>query len=557
MSIREKVCCALGLLILLSCAVGGIAVGRFDALGAISREITAKWMPSIQAVGRVSLLTQRHRALVILHILNTEEARIAEIDRDLVEATAQVESARGEYQRLISLEEERKTYEEFSRNWAEYMSHVEAMLVRSRKNENAEAAELMQRIAWPIFTRSRQALDRLVEMNAAGGQQASAVAVRLETSGKVLILSVLGFCVVVSVGAGLWIVRGVSRDISALAGPMDKLAAGDLAVAVPKLPARTEIGRMALAVDRFAIAMREAEELRASQESAKQRAEQERKAALAAMANTLEQEVGVVVEGIASASTELTAAADSMVTVASDTTARAATVSAASAAANGDVNAVAAATEELAASVAEISRQIAESAGMAAGAVEQSSRADTTVANLNAAAATIGEVTHLIGSIAAQTNLLALNATIEAARAGDAGKGFAVVASEVKALASQTAQATQSIARQIAAMQSATQDATSDLGAIRQTIGRISEVTAAVAAAVKEQGAATRDIAQNVQRAAIGTSDIAGAIDGVTMAAGETGGAANQVQATAVSLSSQAELVRRQVGDFLRQVRAA
>ncbi len=234
------------------------------------------------------------------------------------------------------------------------------------------------------------------------------------------------------------------------------------------------------------------------------------------MATTLESSVGAVVESIASA-----------------------------------------ATEELAASVAEISRQVTNSARMAGAAVEQVNRTNVTVTALSEAAARIGEVTRLIGDIAGQTNLLALNATIEAARAGESGKGFAVVASEVKALANQTAQATGNIAQQIQAMQTATNAAVSEISAIRDSITQVNEVTSATAAAVEEQGAATRDIAQNVQRVAAGTTEIASAIEGVTAAVGETTGAASQVQSTSAGLAEQAETLRLQVGNFLDRVRAA
>ncbi len=115
----------------------------------------------------------------------------------------------------------------------------------------------------------------------------------------------------------------------------------------------------------------------------------------------------------------------------------------------------------------------------------------------------------LITAIAEQTNLLALNATIEAARAGEAGKGFAVVAQEVKALAAQTAKATDEIGTQIAGMQAATQESVGAIKEIGGTIGRISEIAAAIAAAVEEQGAATQEIARNVQQAAQGTAQVA------------------------------------------------
>ena len=181
-----------------------------------------------------------------------------------------------------------------------------------------------------------------------------------------------------------------------------------------------------------------------------------------------------------------------------------------------NVQTVSSGTEELSSSIAEIGRQVVTSAEIARKAVDEAGATDATMQGLADNAGRISVVVDLIQTIASQTNLLALNATIEAARAGEAGRGFAVVASEVKSLANQTAKATDEIRQQIASMQTVT---TSAVGAIRnigQTIGEINEVTTAIAAAVEEQGAATREIARNIQHAAGGTSEVSSNIVGVS-----------------------------------------
>ncbi|WP_052214871.1 methyl-accepting chemotaxis protein [Belnapia sp. F-4-1] len=422
-------------------------------------------------------------------------------------------------------------------------------------------AEAMALLRTEFFTQITKLREESREMTASLLASAAAKSAALRDEAQSTIwtaVTVLGTGILLSLGLGLWMARlTVIQPFARLQGAMQRLAGGDLATPIDDADRRDEIGSMARALQGFATSLQQAETLRAGQEAAKQRAEEERKAGLASLASSLETSIGGVTEHIASAAAELNAAATSKVAIADGTSERAGTVSGATQEASGNVNTVAAATEELAASVAEISRQVAESARMAASAADQANRTDATVANLNEAAARIGEVTRLIDSIAGQTNLLALNATIEAARAGEAGKGFAVVASEVKALANQTAQATGNIAAQIQSMQAATRQATTDIGVIRDSIGAINEVTAAIAAAVEEQGAATRDIAQNVQQAAAGTAAIAGAIDGVTAAAGETGGAASQVQATSATLAEQAETLRRALGETLGRLRAA
>ena len=221
------------------------------------------------------------------------------------------------------------------------------------------------------------------------------------------------------------------------------------------------------------------------------------------------------------------------------------------------IQSTAAATEEITSSVNEISRQVQESSRVARVAVEQAGKTDASINELSSAAARIGDVVKLITAIAEQTNLLALNATIEAARAGDAGRGFAVVASEVKALASQTAKATDEITAQIAGMQTATGASVETIREISGTINLISEISAAIAAAVEEQGAATQEIARNVQQAAELSARVATNITDVDRGNSETGAASTQMLAAAQSLSKESNHLQTEVRNFLATIRAA
>jgi methyl-accepting chemotaxis protein len=207
--------------------------------------------------------------------------------------------------------------------------------------------------------------------------------------------------------------------------------------------------------------------------------------------------------------------------------------------------------------VNEIADQVQQANRIAGDAVTQAQRTDVRITELSKAAARIGDVLKLITAIAEQTNLLALNATIEAARAGEAGKGFAVVAQEVKALAAQTAKATDEIGTQIADMQNATEDSVTAIKEIGETINRVSEIASTIAAAVEQQGSANSEILRNVQHAARGTAVVATNIVDVNRGASNTGSASEQVLASAKSLATESAHLKEEVGRFLSTVRAA
>ena len=249
--------------------------------------------------------------------------------------------------------------------------------------------------------------------------------------------------------------------------------------------------------------------------------------------------------------------AQSMSTTADQSSALVSAVASAAEETSVNVQTVSAGTEELSSSIAEIGRQVVTSAEIARKAVDEAGSTDATMQGLAENASRISVVVDLIQVIASQTNLLALNATIEAARAGEAGRGFAVVASEVKSLASQTAKATDEIRAQIASMQAVTTSAVNAIRNIVQTIGEINDVTTAIAAAVEEQGAATREIARNIQHAAGGTGEVSSNIVGVSTASVEAGAAASRVLDASGALRREADGLHSEIHAFLNNIRAA
>jgi methyl-accepting chemotaxis protein len=286
-------------------------------------------------------------------------------------------------------------------------------------------------------------------------------------------------------------------------------------------------------------------------------ARQEHQAAVVKITDGFEAVVGEIIGAVSSASAKLENSAGTLTKTAEKTQLLSAAVAATSQQVSSNVQSVASSTEEMTNSVHEIGRQVSQSTAIAEEAVRQAEQTDAGISELSRTAERIGDVLKLITSIAEQTNLLALNATIEAARAGDAGRGFAVVASEVKALASQTAKATEDISQQIAGIQTATHASVAAIKQISGTIRQISNIAAGIAGSVEAQGSATREISRNVQEVASSTSKVTSNITEVNQGAGETGSASSQVLASAKSLSTESNRLKLEVDKFLRSVRAA
>ena len=355
--------------------------------------------------------------------------------------------------------------------------------------------------------------------------------------------------------AGWILMARVSSPLDALKGAMNRLSRNEQGVPIPFLERGDEIGEMARATDIFKRGMAEAETARSTQRERERLLEEEKRRTMARLADEFEASVSRMVAEVRAATGSVQENARNLSTTAQDASRQSDSMSAAALHTTTNVEGVAAAAEQLAASVAEIARQVSGASSVARDAVSEANTTNESVKGLAATAQRIGDVVNLIQVIASQTNLLALTATIEAARAGEAGKGFAVVASEVKNLANQTAKATEDIQAQVSAIQEETAQAVQAIDGITRTIGNISNITVAVASAVEEQGAATQEITRNAQEAARGTRGVSDNVDGVTDAANRTRRSADTLLAAADTLSSQSAALSREVDGFVRKVR--
>jgi methyl-accepting chemotaxis protein len=429
-------------------------------------------------------------------------------------------------------------------------------LRRDELQAHATLAALLQDTRAQAEVMSHSVAQMVEQAHARIDQASNTADAAIETSQTLLaVLAVVALLVAIAV-AWIYVGRSIVGRLTALATVMHAVAAGQLDAEIPPSGA-DEIGAMADALVVFRDTAREVESANRRAEDERILAAQERRTEQLAMADRFEASVARVVTTVIGAATEMQETATGMAATAAQTTQASGIATLAADQATHSVHTVAAAAEQLSASVAEISRQVTQSSTIANTAAADAARTNAVVAELDQAAARIGDVVKLISEIAEQTNLLALNAAIEAARAGEAGKGFAVVAGEVKNLASQTAKATDDIDTQVRAMQSTTQDVVAAIHNITRTIGSMDEIASAIAGAVQQQGAATLEIANSAQSAAQGTTQATAEINSVREAADQTGHSANAVLGSAQQMAGLANDLQSEVEQFLGQVRAA
>ncbi|WP_298463759.1 methyl-accepting chemotaxis protein [uncultured Erythrobacter sp.] len=388
----------------------------------------------------------------------------------------------------------------------------------------------------------------------------------------VLIVAGLGLIAGLILLLGLsYLSRDFSRKIGEVTEGMIRLTKGDRHFEIAGRDRKDEIGDMVSALDLFKRANRKLEtwareraqraeeeiQMQREREREREEAEAHKTKLLTEVAQQFERTVGEVVHKVADASSELHSTATKMAETAEETSARTTLVAQDMADANSGATSAAAASDEFALSIGEISRQAATSSDLARLATDATSEADTTISALADSAEQVGQIVELIQTIAQRTNLLALNASIEAARGGEAGRGFAVVASEVKELAMQTSRATEQVADQIRAMQDTTGASVNALRSIAGQVKELETTAVSIASAVDQQSVAGQDLAQSIDLAARGTEKVAGHIEDVRELSLSTGAAASQVLTSANDLEVQASTLGDQVKAFLQRVREA
>jgi methyl-accepting chemotaxis protein len=556
LSIRSKVIAAFATVLAVTIVLGVFSINRLSTVNDGAVKVSTNYLVATDGLAELSYNAMRYRQLQAAHILAaTPQAKAKEADT-MRTALSGVDDGWSKYAPTIDEGYERNLANRFHAAWNDYVAMNERFIAVSESNKTSEATALYTGVMRTTFNNFYALLQEDQAYQVKSGQQETQHIFSTYSSSRTLILAVLGMAAFLCIASGWMIVSGVSTPIRAMTAAMSRLAQNDLTVEILGAERKDEVGHMASAVQVFKTSMIEGDRLKAEQEEAQKRAAA-RSALVDRLTKDFDHKVQGVVQTVASQADQMQASAQSMSAAAEESTKQAGAVAAASEQSAANVQTVASAAEELSSSIAEIGRQVSHSSQIAASAVTESTKANEMVQGLLNASQKIGEIVALINDIADQTNLLALNATIEAARAGEAGKGFAVVAAEVKNLATQTSKATEEISAQITGVQGATQNAVNAIASIGKTIGEIDQISATIAAAVEQQGAATQEIARNVEEAAKGTQEVSSNIGGVTEAANSTGAVANQVLSSARSLSEQSSELRNLVQSFLSEVKAA
>jgi len=558
--IRGKVLVGFSAVFICALALGFVGLSRTAAMDADATDLGENWLPSTELIGRVAIAVddaRRSEARIVNAMARGKPDEVRQSTEEFRQNVGAADKAFAAYHPMITKgTRDEELMDRASASWDKYKLTSASVVDMAAHGDAAAVAGTYEQSDRENLNAVMDALVQDMDFNAAEGTHAAQHSQANYHAARATIIAAIIVTALVCACAGWALISTMAKPLGAATAALDRLAAGDLAVALGDTTRRDEIGRLARALDVFRRNAEEARRLAAAQ-AAEQAAKEQRAAALEALVRGLESDISRMTGMLAAGSTELEATARSMSRSADQANTQSAAVASAAEEASASVETAAAAAEELTSSIGEIGRQVARSAEISRKSVTEAERTDRIVRLLAEGAEKIGQVVALINSIAGQTNLLALNATIEAARAGDAGKGFAVVASEVKNLASQTARATDEIGGQVGEIQTATREAVVAIGGIAGTVTEMSQIATAIAAAVEQQGAATAEIARTVQQTARSAREVSSNIGGVSRAASETGAAASQVLGAAGDLSKQAESLSGEVKIFVARVRAA
>ena len=549
MSIRYKLFLGFSIVLVLA---AGVALYGIRAITDAGNQVVQLYDHAFMATSsaRAAQVRFNEARVAIEHgLLSADAAPKANIDafnaamKDVIEELKVVGDRMGKSQSLESL----KKAQSLGQKWSQAASA--AIKAKAKGPADAAVIDTVMSSADAVA----EVLDQVVEDASAYGFEFRSAAEASVVASRRNLIILAGVTGVIAVLLSLGIAYSFTRPLRLAMGFSERIAAGDLSQEMQD-KRRDEFGRLLASLGQMQNALREQRD----KEQAVAEAKERQHATQVVRRQQMEEQIAQFRDGIgtmlATMSERMNVTAQSLSAIAKEADGKANEATEGARTTSDTVATVAAAAEQLGASVQNITTQLQQAKTVVEHATGEAASANETVVGLAESAKRIDAVVSLISAIAEQTNLLALNATIEAARAGEAGRGFAVVASEVKALANQTAKATEEISGQISAVQASTNSAVDKIGAISSVMVEIKELTSAIATSIHEQGDATGEIARNIQYAASATQNVAANVAGTTKAIGKTNHAAMQVIEAADHFSG---ALRGSVDEFLSSVTAA
>lgn len=529
-TIKAKLAAAFAAVLLITALLGVVGVMKMTTINAQSTEITQNWLPSIDSIHRLDTATSDLRVAQYRHVASTDAAEIAKVDDKITNILGHIKQVRGKYEKLISSDEERAIYNQFSSKYENYLRVSDMMLNLSRRNENEAAARAIMDNK-PQFDDMAADLLKLVDLNTAGGAAASKTGDEVYAAAQTMFIGLIIAALVLGIAAALWISRTVSVGLRKVGVAIDAVAIGDLDQDV-SITSNDEIKDLVDTVNRMTVNLRTSATLadtiaRGDLTVDHQPMSDKDKLghALVSMTGRLRGVIGdatQAAQNVASGTQQLSSTADQMSQGATEQAAAAEEASASMEQMTANIKQ----TADNAAQTEKIARQSSKDAEASGVAVDKAVNAMRTIA----------EKIGIVQEIARQTDLLALNAAVEAARAGEHGKGFAVVASEVRKLAERS----QTAAAEISAVSSDTVAAAAQAGDMLSKlvpdIRRTAELVTEISAACREQDIGASQINEAIQQ-----------LDTVTQ---QNAAASEQISSTSEELANQAEELQEGIAFF-------
>jgi methyl-accepting chemotaxis protein len=588
LSIRSLLIGLFGIMVLIIGGEGLLAINKIGAVNGSVVDIATNWLPSIDGLRQMNTATARIRLAQAMHIMSTDKAEMAKLEQDMAGYYTRLSKLRSAYEPLITSDEERRLYQSFARDWDAYQQIHERITALSRANKNEEAAALFKTDAQKLFGNTVADLLKVIELNYAGSKEATAAAAASYAEARLLVFLIVGVGLLVAFGAMAFSFVGIARPLGALTGAMKQLGAGNFDVVLPGLGRKDEIGEIAGAVGDFKVKAAEKARREADEVLRRQTIEAEAQARAAEERTLLADEQAHVVESLAEGLRSLSAGdltfrlpekfpeayrqvkddfnaaisglqetIQAIVAATREVASTAAEISTSTADLSQRTEEQAAGLEETSSSMEEISSTVKKNADNAqkanqltAGTGVVADRGGAVVAQTVSAMARIEEssrkisdIISVIDEIARQTNLLALNAAVEAARAGEAGRGFAVVASEVRSLAQRSSQAAKDIKDLITSSSGQVQEGVELVNKAGGSLTEIVESIKKVAAIVSEIASASAEQSTGIDQVNTALTQM----DEVTQ---QNSALVEQNAAAAKSLEAQSQAMEKRVSFF-------